>query len=241
MLACGEYGMGKMQEPANIVDAILNSLHKNKPLSGYKALVTAGPTREYIDPIRYISNASSGMQGFAIANELYLNGAEVTIVVGPNKENSLMDGITQIDVITTEEMLKQVENISADIFVATAAVCDFKPHTPSCNKIKRSEAHNILLKENVDILSSIYNSKNRPKLIVGFALESDNLIENAKLKLKKCDIVFANDIASINNKNTHLFFISKTNCVDFGPLTKKEAAKIAVAEIIKNFINLQPV
>ena len=197
-MACGEYGQGKMTEPAEIVSSIEQyffNLKKNKNL---KALVTAGPTHEYIDPVRYISNKSSGKQGHEIAKSLKKNGFETTLISGPTNLEPIT-GINQINVNSAEEMFNAVlDCLPTDIAIFSAAVSDFKIKNEEKYKIKKKQSMNLNLEQNIDILSHIskHNSL-RPKMVIGFAAETNNLNEYAKKKLseKNCDWIIANDVS----------------------------------------------
>ena len=197
-MACGEYGQGKMTEPAEIVSSIEHyffNLKKNKNL---KALVTAGPTHEYIDPVRYISNKSSGKQGHEIAKSLKKNGFDTTLISGPTNLEPIT-GINQINVNSAKEMFNAVlDYLPADIAILSAAVSDFKIKNEEKYKIKKKQSMNLNLEKNIDILSHIskHNSL-RPKMVIGFAAETNNLNEYAKKKLseKNCDWIIANDVS----------------------------------------------
>ena len=197
-MACGEYGEGKMTEPEDIVnylDEYISNIKKNKK---FKALVTAGPTHEYIDPVRYISNKSSGKQGYEIAKSLNKNGFETTLVSGPTNLDPIQ-GVTLIKVNSAEEMFNAtLKNLPVDVAIFSAAVADYKVKNKEKDKIKKKESMDINLEKNIDILSHIskHNSL-RPKLVIGFAAETNNLIENSKLKLseKNCDWIIANDVS----------------------------------------------
>ena len=197
-MACGEYGEGKMTEPEDIVnylDEYISNIKKNKK---FKALVTAGPTHEYIDPVRYISNKSSGKQGYEIAKSLNKNGFETTLVSGPTNLDPIQ-GINLIKVNSAEEMFNAtLKNLPVDVAIFSAAVADYKVKNKEKDKIKKKESMDINLEKNIDILSHIskHNSL-RPKLVIGFAAETNNLIENSKLKLseKNCDWIIANDVS----------------------------------------------
>ncbi len=197
-MACGEYGQGKMTEPKEIVDIIKQYFFNLKKNNKFKALVTAGPTHEYIDPVRYISNRSSGKQGYEIAKSLKKNGFETTLVTGPTKLEPI-SGINQINVNTAEEMFNAVlDNLPADVAIFSAAVSDFKIKNKEKFKIKKKESMNLNLEKNIDILSHISNHNSlRPKMVVGFAAETNNLNEYAKKKLseKNCDWIIANDVS----------------------------------------------
>ena len=197
-MACGEFGEGKMTEPTEIVSIIEQyffNLKKNKKL---KALVTAGPTHEYIDPVRYISNKSSGKQGYEIAKSLKKNGFETTLISGPTSLEAIY-GINQINVNSAEEMFNAVlDCLPTDVAIFSAAVGDFKIKNKQNYKIKKEESMNLNLEKNIDILNHIskHNSL-RPKMVIGFAAETNNLNEYAKKKLseKNCDWIIANDIS----------------------------------------------
>ncbi len=200
-MACGEYGKGKMTEPSEIVDTLeqyFSKLKKNKKL---KALVTAGPTHEYIDPVRYISNKSSGKQGYEIAKSLKKNGFDTTLITGPTNLEPIT-GIDLINVNTAEEMFNAVlECLPVDVAIFSAAVSDFKIKNKVKNKIKKKESINLNLEKNIDILSHISNHNSlRPKMVIGFAAETNNLNEHAKKKLheKNCDWIIANDVSDPN-------------------------------------------
>ena len=197
-MACGEYGEGKMTEPNEIVNTLKNyfsNLDKNKKL---KALVTAGPTNEYIDPVRFITNKSSGKQGYEIAKCLRDNGFDTTLISGKTSIKPL-DGVNFVSVETSEEMFKEsLNNLPTDVAIFSAAVSDFKVKNYKSTKIKKNEEFNLELEKNIDILNHISNHNSlRPKITIGFAAETNNLSTNAKEKLneKNCDWVIANDVS----------------------------------------------
>ena len=197
-MACGEYGEGKMTEPNEIVNTLKNyfsNLDKNKKL---KALVTAGPTNEYIDPVRFITNKSSGKQGYEIAKCLRDNGFDTTLISGKTSIKPL-DGVNFVSVETAEEMFKEsLNNLPTDVAIFSAAVSDFKVKNYKSTKIKKNEEFNLELERNIDILNHISNHNSlRPKITIGFAAETNNLSTNAKDKLneKNCDWVIANDVS----------------------------------------------
>jgi len=201
-MACGEYGKGKMSSPRQIF-SYLNEYFKNKDLVKKKkisALVTTGPTREYLDPVRYISNESSGKQGYLIALALSKLGVKTTLIAGPNNLNLSKD-LNVKKVTTGEQMLNAVrKTLPVDIAVCAAAVADFKPVKNSKKKIKKENKYfnGLKLEKNFDILDFIgKNNQARPKLVVGFSAETEDLIKNAKYKLKKkyCDLMVANDVS----------------------------------------------
>jgi len=198
-MACGEYGEGKMTEPMNIINYIddyLKGIKKNKE---FKALVTAGPTHEYIDPVRYISNKSSGKQGYEIAKSLKKNGFETTLISGPTNLDPI-SGVNLINVSSAEEMFNAtLENLPVDVAIFSAAVGDYKVKNKEKDKIKKKESIDLSLEKNIDILGHIskHNSL-RPKIVIGFAAETNNLIKNSKIKLaeKNCDWIIANDVSN---------------------------------------------
>ncbi len=197
-MACGEYGEGKMTEPNEIVNTLKNyfsNLDKNKKL---KALVTAGPTNEYIDPVRFITNKSSGKQGYEIAKCLRDNGFDTTLISGKTSIKPL-EGVNFVSVETAEEMFKEsLNNLPTDVAIFSAAVSDFKVKNYKSTKIKKNEEFNLELEKNIDILNHISNHNSlRPKITIGFAAETNNLSTNAKEKLneKNCDWVIANDVS----------------------------------------------
>ena len=198
-MACGEYGEGKMLEPKNIVNEIENhfkNLRKNNKL---KAIVTAGPTNEHIDPVRFITNKSSGKQGYEIAKSLSKKGFDTTLISGPTKLE-INDEINLINVETAEEMFQATLNsLPTDVAIFSAAVGDYKVKEKSERKIKKQNKLNLELEKNVDILNYVSNHNSlRPRLVVGFAAETDNLENHAinKLNEKNCDWIVANDVSN---------------------------------------------
>ena len=197
-MACGEFGEGKMTEPHEIIkkieDYFLN-LNKNKKL---KALVTAGPTREYIDPVRFISNKSSGKQGFELAKSLSKKGFETTLISGPPNQKVEKD-INFIKIATADQMFKATQNnLPSDVAIFSAAVADFKIKEQEEKKIKKEDYLKLNLEKNIDILSYVSNHNSlRPKLVIGFAAETHELKNYAKKKLseKNCDWIIANNIS----------------------------------------------
>ncbi len=197
-MACGEYGEGKMTEPLNIinyVDEYFKNIKKNK---NFKALVTAGPTHEYIDPVRFISNKSSGKQGYEIAKSLKKNGFKTTLVSGPTSLDPI-PGVNLINVNSAEEMFNvTLENLPVDVAIFSAAVADYKVKNKEKDKIKKKESMDLSLEKNIDILGHISNHNSlRPKIVIGFAAETNNLTKNSKTKLseKNCDWIIANDVS----------------------------------------------
>ena len=198
-MACGEYGEGKMSEPTRIVNELENYFKNKKSNNKLKAIVTAGPTKEYIDPIRFITNKSSGKQGYEIAKSLSKNGFDTTLISGQTNLKVNSD-INLIKVETAEEMFRATQNnLPADVAVFSAAVGDYKVKKISKIKIKKQEKLNLELEKNVDILNYISNHNSlRPKLVIGFAAETNDLEKyaNKKLNEKNCDWIIANDVSN---------------------------------------------
>ena len=197
-MACGEYGMGKMSEPVTIINHINNYFKKLENNKKFKALVTAGPTHEYIDPVRFISNKSSGKQGYEIARSLSENGFDTTLISGPTNLNQIK-GVNLIKVKSADEMLEAtLNNLPTDVAIFSAAVADFKVKNKEKEKIKKNKISELFLEKNTDILGHISNHNSlRPKLVVGFAAETNSLKNNSlkKLSEKNCDWIIANDIS----------------------------------------------
>ena len=242
-LASGLVGEGRMAEPSEIIDSITAELNKDLPLTNKRVLITAGPTHESIDPARYIANRSSGKMGIALAVEAANNGALVSLVLGPTHLNCKHANITVYKVVTASQMHEQVNAHfpTTEIGIFAAAVADYKPDVVAKNKIKKSDSNlNISLEKTVDILAEMGNKKNDKQFIVGFALETDNEVENAKDKLKRknLDMIVLN---SLNNKgagfqhNTNkITIIDKANNIsDFELKDKSEVAKDVIDKIIE--------
>ena len=200
-MACGEYGEGKMTEPVDIVNKIDDYLFTIKKNNKLKALVTAGPTKEYIDPVRFITNKSSGKQGYELAKSLSRNGFQTTLISGPTNLK-VNEEIKLIKVETAEQMFKETQkNLPVDVAIFSAAVADFKVVEKKNLKIKKKDELTIKLEKNVDILNYVSNHNSmRPKLVIGFAAETNNLENNAieKLNNKNCDMIIANDVSKQN-------------------------------------------
>ena len=239
-LACGEYGAGRMASLQEIEITIKNHFNKNVKL---KALVTAGPTREYIDPVRYISNESSGIQGYQIAKKLNESGVQTKLILGPSKIKT-DENLDLTKVTTANEMFEAVkECLPVDIAIFSAAVADFRTERKNLKIKKNNNELNIKLEENIDILKfvSTHNSL-RPKLVIGFAAETDNLIKSAQIKLKQkhCDWIIANDVSDpsigFNSMNNEVSIIQKGNKIQkITKRDKSEIASILVQKIIKTF------
>ena len=244
-LACGDYGEGRMAEPENIVKYLVLLFSKPKPLKGIIALVTAGPTHEPIDPVRYISNKSSGLQGYLLAEELANNGAKVSLVSGPTNLEIPSNLARFTKVQTAEEMHKVcLKQIPKDLFISVAAVTDWKTNLKK-QKIKKNKiAPKLQLINNPDILETISLHSKRPRLVIGFAAETNKLVQNAmkKINKKKCDIIIANDVSE--NKKVFGSAMNEVNIINpkgtflkFKKMDKKKLAKKIVKEAILPLLN----
>ena len=200
-MACGEYGEGKMSDPSVITEEINKYFLTQKNNKKFKALVTAGPTNEYIDPVRFITNKSSGKQGYELAKSLSKKGFDTTLISGPTNLEINKD-INLIKVETADEMLVATqENLPVDVAIFSAAVADFKINKKYENKIKKQENLNLNLEKNIDILNYVSNHNSmRPKLVIGFAAETNEIDKNAEEKLnrKNCDWIISNDVSNKN-------------------------------------------
>ena len=243
-MACGESGNGRLPEPQIIFNELLSklSLKKNTTLKGTSVIVTAGPTIEEIDPVRFVSNRSSGKQGFAIASELSNRGANVTLITGP-VDIPLPLNLKTIQITTAQEMFeKTMSQLPSDVVVCSAAVADWKliPETQKNEKFnpntkikKTNEPLTFKTIKNPDIISEIANSKSKPKLIIGFSAETENVVENArdKLKTKNIDLIIANDVSNnrvFGKDSNKVYVIDKKECEEWPEQNKKSVAfKIA--------------
>ena len=242
-MACGEYGEGKMSSPRQIFSFLYNYFNKKNIIKkrSLKALVTAGPTREFIDPIRYISNESSGKQGYEIADALNRLGIETTLITGPSSIVSNKDIKTK-KIVTASEMFEAVkESLPVDIAVCAAAVADLKPVYKSKSKLKKDNLRlkSFELQKNIDILEFLgKNNKHRPKIVIGFAAETENLDKNAlsKLKQKNCDMIIANDVSKkdsgFNSDYNRVSIIDNSGKIKVVKKNKKSFIANIIAEII---------
>lgn len=240
ILACGDVGRGKLADPLKIVEAVEEILYDKKDLIGKKVLVTAGPTIAPLDPVRFITNRSSGKMGYAIAKEAKLRGGEVTLISGPTNLKTV-DGIELINVRTNQEMLNSTIRYfeNADIVIKSAAVSDYKPKNYSQIKIKKNQDEfDLSLVKDMDILKKLGTLKTK-QILVGFAAESNDLIQNAKEKLSKknLDYIVANDITAIdtgfasdNNKVTII-------CKDGSLIPLEKMSKLEIARKLFDIIN----
>ena len=242
-MACGEFGLGRMAEPLEIKNEVMNTF-KNSNLSNKKILITSGATRERIDPVRYISNDSSGLQGTSIANALLRKGAKVTFITGPSNIEKPV-GAKVINVETAREMYDAVfKNGPYNIAICAAAVSDWYVENKNSYKIKKNSSNppQISLRENPDILSDLSKSKNRPELVIGFAAETSELIKNAESKLTKkgCDIIVANKIDKkstvFGNSENKVSIISNKKTIHW-PKISKVAIGEKLSDLIENLNN----
>ena len=242
-MACGEFGFGRMAEPDEILEEIESYFH-DKKLKDRRFIVTSGPTIEPIDPVRFIGNRSSGLQGSAIAQELVENGAEVTFITGP-AQSRLPHCSKIIRVETADEMYAAVHSsLPADAAFFTAAVGDWKIKKTEGQKLKKQDGKlppfNLI--ENKDILASVSQlKKNRPKVVIGFAAETEKILENAKIKLQKkgCDFIVANDVSlgteNMGGNDNTAIIISKDDVEKLPKMPKRALAKILVEKIAQSF------
>jgi phosphopantothenoylcysteine decarboxylase/phosphopantothenate--cysteine ligase len=247
-MACGEFGPGRMAEPLEIVTAIEAALaSRSGPLNGLKALVTAGPTQEPLDPIRFLANRSSGKQGYAIAGALAAAGADVTLVSGP-VEIGPPPHVKLIKVGTAREMLGACEaELPADIAVMSAAVADWRPESPASGKIKKGNDHavpEIRLVENPDILATLAKSSRRPRLLIGFAAETDNVRAHAsdKRRRKGADWILANDVSAdgegrsvMGGDRNQIHLVTAKTEESWPEMSKADAARRLVQHIVRHF------
>ena len=242
-MACGEYGEGKMSEPEKIFDSLDKYFKNIGDNKRKKVLVTAGPTRENIDPVRFISNYSSGKQGYEIARAFSENGFETTLITGPTNLK-IPENVRCIEVISGNQMLNEtIKNLPVDIAIFTAAVSDFKIKSYSDNKIKKTENLELSLEKNIDILSYVskHNSL-RPKIVIGFSAETNDLEINSlkKLNSKNCDWIIANDVSkkdigfNADDNEVSIFYKNKSS-EKISKMSKSLIANELVKRITKEF------
>ena len=253
-MACGEFGPGRLPEPLAIADRIEQKLAggavlyglDSKPLAGRHVLVTAGPTREPLDPVRFLSNHSSGKQGYAIAGALAAAGARVTLVSGPVSV-PVPQGVDLVPIETAREMLDACESaLPADVFISVAAVADWRPSRAAAKKMKLKEGEGdphptLELSENPDILATLSRKKKRrPDLVIGFAAETHDVedLAIAKLKRKRCDWIVANDVSGdvMGGAMNQVSLVTRQGIEDRWPrMTKEDVAVRLVARIVEEF------
>lgn len=241
-LASGLVGEGRMAEPEEIISFLKAHIKTTLPFSGKRVLITAGPTYEPIDPVRFIGNHSSGKMGFALAEELSAQGAEVILISGPSSERTISDNILRIDVGSSGEMLNEVlEHFTeSDITIMSAAVADYRPKEISTEKIKKHcNEFNLELVKTTDILSELGKRKHKEQILIGFALETENEEENAKDKLvrKNLDFIVLNSLrdkgAGFKSDTNKVTIIDRNLTIKTYPLkTKQEVAKDICQKII---------
>jgi phosphopantothenoylcysteine decarboxylase/phosphopantothenate--cysteine ligase len=231
-MACGTIGPGRLSEPERIVRAALQILAPTKDLSGERFLITVGATREEIDPVRFISNRSSGKMGFALAEAALRRGAAVTVVAGVTTVDP-PDGVRVVKALSAEEMLKAVASEAgrASVFIGAAAIADYRPAQRAEQKIKKSnESITLTLERTPDVLSQVAASRANAMLVVGFAAETENVLDNAKEKLrsKKLDVIVANDVSradsGFDTATNKIAIITNNDSVELPLMTKSEAA-----------------
>ncbi len=231
-LACGTTGRGKLPSPERLLDAVLHHTAKNKDMAGLKVLVTAGATREAIDPVRFITNHSTGKMGYAIAENAALRGAEVTLITGKT-ELTAPYGVKVIEISSAKEMFEAVKESSdnTDIIIKAAAVADYRPKSVSEDKIKKSEGEAVIeLERTDDILKHLGAHKKEGQLLCGFSMETRDLLENSrkKLKAKNLDMICANSLktegAGFGTATNVITVITENEETELPLMTKKEAA-----------------
>jgi len=243
-LACGTKGTGKLMEIDEIVSNINMILSLDYKLRNYKALVTCGPSIEKIDPVRFLSNFSSGLQGIEIAKSLANFGANTTLICGPTNLE-IPNSIKLIKVESGKDFLNStLSELPCDIFISVAAISDWRFKKISENKIKKNSKNELklTLTKNYDVLRSVCNNKNRPKLVVGFSAETEKIIENSKKKLqeKKCDWLLANKVSEnkgFKSKTNKVFFINANNVIPWPKMGKDKVAKKLSKKIVSFFKN----
>jgi len=240
-MACGEFGPGRMAEPNQILAAVIELLKpKAQPLAGRKVLITAGPTREPIDPVRFISNHSSGKQGYAIARAAVELGAETVLVSGP-ASLPIPPGAQMIPVETARDMLAACESeLPADIAIFTAAVADWRAAAEAPEKLKKTVdgPPRLILTENPDILATVSRHAARPRIVVGFAAETEKVTEHAAQKLRKkgCDLIVANDVSIgsgvFGGDRNSVHLISPAGVESWPDMTKDEVARKLMERLV---------
>jgi phosphopantothenoylcysteine decarboxylase / phosphopantothenate---cysteine ligase len=248
-MACGEFGLGRMAEPAEILAAIETLLATEGSLKGRRAIVTSGPTHEPIDPVRYIGNRSSGRQGHAIAAALARHGAATVLVSGPSAEPD-PPGVEVRRVETAEEMLAACRSaLPADVAVCAAAVADWRAAKPADQKLKKNggKPPRLELALNPDILAALAGAGNaRPRLVIGFAAETENVVDNAiaKRKAKGCDWILANDVSPetgiMGGDSNTIHLVTKDGVEHWPPQSKNEVASALITRIARAMMSGRP-
>ncbi len=240
-LACGDVGSGRMPEPAEIEDAVKELLVTDKYLTGKKVLITAGPTQEAIDPVRYLTNHSTGKMGFALARAARNAGAEVTLVAGRNTLAPVR-GVNTVNVASAQEMADAVlsRQEESDAMILAAAVADYTPVHAADEKIHKSEGNlSIECRRTVDILASLGQHKRPGQILIGFSMETENMIERTKEKLQKknCDYIVGNNLnekgAGFGTDTNRTVILSKDSQIDLGLLSKDDTASEILRQCLK--------
>ena len=238
-LACGTKGSGKLMEISEIVDE-LNFIFSPKILNGLKAIVTAGPSLEKIDPVRFISNFSTGRQGYEIANSLAAFGAKTILISGPTNIEAAKN-VEVIEVMSGKEFLQHsIDNLPCDIFISVAAISDWRIKKTQKNKIKKNNISDIEFILNDDVLKNISSHKKKPKLVIGFSAETKNLLKNTKKKLieKGCDWILANEVtddnAFLSDKNK-IYFFDQKKVYEWSKMRKRMVALKLTKKIVSFF------
>lgn len=240
-LACGDVGAGKLPKEETLVDYVLREIAKEKDLTGKRVLVTAGPTRESIDPVRFITNHSTGKMGYAIARNAMLRGAEVTLVSGP-VELAPPPFVELVSVESAQEMFEAVTVVSGlmDMIVMAAAVADYSPVETADHKIKKADGDmSLTLKRTKDILAYLGEYKRPGQVLCGFSMETEQVLENSRRKLlkKHADMIAANSLreagAGFGTDTNHLTLITAENEMDVPMMGKDKAADVLLDELIR--------
>ena len=241
LLACGDTGIGRMSEPQEIADMVLTMLNRQETMRGLKVLVTAGPTREPIDPVRFITNRSSGKMGYALAQAALELGAEVTLVTGPVSLTP-PSGARTVPVETTEDLLRvmQAEAPAQDVIIQAAAPADYRPNEVAAQKIKKKAGDplTLVMTETPDVAKAVGQARREGQFIAGFAAETENLTEHAleKLDRKNLDMIIANDVtrpgAGFDVDTNIITVITREGAKEFPMMSKKDAAKVILEEIL---------
>ena len=238
-LACGDTGAGKMPEPEVLLSYILRTIAHEKDLSGKKVLITAGPTQEKIDPVRFITNHSTGKMGYSLAENCMRRGAEVTLVTGP-VSIAPPPFVKVIPVVSAADMAEAVKaNFEGqDVVIKTAAVADYRPAHPATEKVKKKDGDSMLeLERTEDILSYLGAHKKEGQFICGFSMETENMLENSRIKLekKKVDMIVANNLkvagAGFGTDTNVVTLITKEDCKELEIMSKADVAEAIVSEI----------
>lgn len=239
-LACNDVGAGKMASEDTLMDYIMQEIAFEKDLYGKKILITAGPTREAIDPVRFISNRSTGKMGYALAKNAMLRGADVTLISGPTNLTP-PPFIDLIMIESAKDMFEEVITLAAeqDIIIKSAAVADYKPASMATEKIKKNENDSTLpLVRTQDILSHLGTNKKEGQILCGFSMETENLLENSKLKLEKkhADMIVANNLkdtgAGFGTDTNIVTMLTKDECIELPLLSKDEVANCILSKLV---------